>query len=128
MSEPDPDAAPRRRFVDPSYRPMCGTLAEVRAGIDALDSQLVALVARRAMLVMDATRFKRNAAEAAAPARQAAVFEKVRLLAAHHDRGFPGLPDVVEATWRTMVASFVAREQALLDKTEPIEEDGDRTP
>jgi isochorismate pyruvate lyase len=127
MSEPNPDAAPCRRFVDPAYRPMCATLTEVRAGIDALDTQLVELVARRAMLVMDATRFKRDAAEAAAPARQAAVFEKVRALAQRHDCGFPGLPDVVEATWRTMVAGFVAREQALLDETRTIQ-DGDETP
>ena len=41
MSEPNPDAAPCRRFVDPAYRPMCATLAEVRAGIDVLDTQLV---------------------------------------------------------------------------------------
>jgi isochorismate pyruvate lyase len=127
VSEPDPDAKPCRRFVDPAYRPMCATLAEVRAGIDALDAQLVALVAQRAMLVMDATRFKRDAGEAAAPARQAAVFAKVRVLAHRHDRGFPGLPDVVEATWRTMVTGFVAREQALLDKTRTIEY-GDDTP
>jgi isochorismate pyruvate lyase len=127
MSEPDPNVPPCRRFVDPGYRPVCATLAEVRAGIDALDAQLVELVARRAMLVMDATRFKRDAAEAAAPARQAVVFEKVRALAQRHDRGFPGLPDVVEATWRTMVAGFVAREQALFDKTLRIE-DGEETP
>lgn len=127
MSEPDPKAPPRRRFVDPGYRPLCASLDDVRAGIDAIDEQLVALVAQRAMLVMDATRFKRDAAEAAAPARQQQVFARVRAAAHRYDRGFPGLPDVVEATWRTMVAGFVAREQALLERTEPID-DGDPTP
>jgi len=122
MSEPDPLAPPRRRFKDPAYRPLCPSLAEVRRGIDALDEQLVALLAQRAMLVMDATRFKRDAAEAAAPARQAAVFERARALAHRYDRGFPGLPDVVEATWRAMVAAFVAHEQALLARTDPIDE------
>ena len=117
--EPDPDARPVRRFADPSYVPLCASLAEVRAGIDALDAQLVELVARRAMLVKDATRFKRDAAQAAAPARQAAVYTRVRALAQPHATAFPGLPDVVEATWRTMVGGFVAREQALLADTLP---------
>lgn len=126
MSEPDPRAAPLRRFVDPPWPPVCGTLAEVRAGIDALDAQLVALVARRAVLVRDATRFKLDAAQAAAPARQAAVRARVRALAAAHEAEFPGLADVVEATWRTMVGAFVAREQALLERTEFLE-DGDAT-
>jgi isochorismate pyruvate lyase len=99
--------------------PRCATLGEVRAGIDALDAQLVELIARRALLVMDATRFKRDAAQAAAPARQAAVYARVRSLAEPHAGAFPGLPDLVEATWRTMVGGFVAREQALLAQTVP---------
>lgn len=119
QGEPDPDARPVRRFADPAYVPLCATLAEVRAGIDALDARLVELVAQRARLVKDATRFKRDAAQAAAPARQAAVFLRVRALAQPHAAAFPGLPDVVEATWRTMVGGFVAREQALLADTLP---------
>jgi isochorismate pyruvate lyase len=124
MSEPDPQALARRRFADPAYRPLCGTLAEVRAGIDALDAQLIELLARRAELVMDATRFKRDAAEAAAPARQAQVYARVRSLAQRRPCAFPGLADVAEATWRAMVAAFVAREQALLAATEPIADAG----
>jgi isochorismate pyruvate lyase len=120
--EPDPRAPARRRFTAPPWPPVCATLAEVRAGIDALDAQLVALLARRALLVRDATRFKRDAAQAAAPARQAEVFARVRALAAPHDADFPGLPDVAEATWRAMVGAFVAREQALLDRTEALDE------
>jgi isochorismate pyruvate lyase len=120
MSEPDPRAPACRRFVDPAYRPLCGTLAEVRAGIDALDDQLIELLARRADLVMDATRFKRDAGEAAAPARQAQVYARARALAQRRRCAFPGLDDVAEATWRAMVAAFVAREQALLAATEPI--------
>lgn len=120
MSEPDPDARPVRRFVDPAYVPRCATLGEVRAGIDAIDRELVDLIARRARLVKDATRFKRDAAQAAAPARQAEVFARVRALAGHHADAFPDLPDLVETTWRTMVAGFVAREQALLSATVPV--------
>lgn len=127
MSEPDPHAPARRRFTDAGYAPLCASLAELRAGIDAIDDQVVALLARRAMLVMDATRFKRDAHEAAAPARQRQVFERVRGAAHRYDPGFPGFPDLVEATWRTMVAGFVAHEQALLARTEPIDE-GDTNP
>jgi isochorismate pyruvate lyase len=47
----------------------------------------------------------------AAPARQAEVFARARTLAARHDRGFEGLADVTEATYRAMVAAFVANEQ-----------------
>lgn len=117
--DPDPDRPAVRRFADPAYVPLCATLAEVRAGIDAIDAELVALVARRAALVNDATRFKRDAAQAAAPARQAVVYAWVRTLAERYADAVPGLPDVVEATWRTMVAGLVAREQALLEATVP---------
>ncbi len=123
---PDPDARPVRRFADPAYVPRCATLAEVRAGIDALDVRLVERIALRAMLVKDATRFERDAAQAAAPARRAAVYARVRALAGPHSDAFPGLPDLVEATCRTMVGGFVARERALLPDTLPEPDQEDR--
>ncbi|RPH58343.1 MAG: chorismate mutase [Burkholderiales bacterium] len=118
--EPDPYGKPLRRFRDPAYRPLVGNLAEVRAAIDRLDEQIVELVAERAMYVKDAARFKADASQVAAPARQAQVFAKVRGLAARHDRGFEGLEDVVEATWRAMVAAFVAQEARHFDDMEPL--------
>lgn len=109
-TEPDPQRAPCWRFADPAYRPLASTLAEVRAGIDALDDRIVALIAQRAMYVKDAARFKRDLHQVAAPARQAQVYAGVRALAQRHDRGFDGLPDVVEAAYRAMVAAFIAQE------------------
>jgi isochorismate pyruvate lyase len=100
-----------RQFADPAYLPLCESLQEIRAGIDELDEQIVALLAHRAMFVKDAARFKANSFQVSAPARQAQVFEKARALATKSNLGFTGLEDVVEATYRTMVAEFIAAEQ-----------------
>ena len=112
MNEPNTDSGPVFAFSDPAYRPLAANLAEVRAHIDRLDDAIVALIAERAMYVKDAARFKRDAHQVAAPARQAQVFERVRKLAEKHDRGFEQLADVVESTYRAMVPAFIATEQS----------------
>ena len=119
--EPATSAAPVRRFTDPAYQPLAATLAEVRANIDRLDDRIVALIAERAMYVKDATRFKRDAFQVNAPARQAEVFAKVRALADKHNRGFSTLPDVTEAAYRALVAAFIANEQSYFAQTEALE-------
>ena len=118
--EPAADRPALRRFKDPGYVPAAATLRELRGQIDQLDRDIVRLLAQRARCVKDATRFKLDAHQASAPARQAEVFEKVRMLAQAQGDAFPGLPDVVEATYRSMVAAFIAAEQQLLDQTEMI--------
>ena len=74
----------------------------------------------RAWCVRDATRFKRDAFQVAAPERQQAVFARVRALAAERAGEFPELPDVVEAAYRVLVAGFVAGEGRFFFETEPI--------
>jgi isochorismate pyruvate lyase len=96
------------------------TLGALRERIDALDAQIVALLAERALCVRDATRFKRDAFQVAAPERQAAVFARVRALAAERAAEFPSLPDVVEAAYRVLVAGFIAGEERFFAETEPI--------
>ena len=118
--EPAVAAGPVRRFKDPAYVEVAATLGELRERIDSLDEQIVTLLAQRAACVRDATRFKRDAFQVAAPARQAQVFERVRALAAARDSAFPGLPDIVEATYRAMVAGFVAAEGQLFHETDTI--------
>jgi isochorismate pyruvate lyase len=118
--EPPVDAPPVRRFLDPAYRPQAATLGELRAKIDAIDSQVVELLASRALCVRDATRFKGDEFAVAAPARQTAVFARVRELATPHADAFPGLADVVESTYRALVAGFVAAEGRLFSETEPV--------
>ena len=89
MQEPDTQGRPLREYLDPDYRPLCATLADVRANIDRLDDQIVKLIAERAMYVKDAARFKRDAYQVSAPARQAEVFEKARRLAERHNQASP---------------------------------------
>lgn len=111
MQEPDTHGAPLREYTDPAYRLLCANLADVRANIDRLDDEIVRLIAERAMYVKDAARFKRDAFQVSAPARQAQVFDKARALAERHNRGFANLEQVVDATYRAMVAAFIANEQ-----------------
>ncbi len=118
--EPRAEAAPVRRFRDPDYRPQAATLGALREKIDALDAQIVALLAERALCVRDATRFKRGAFQVAAPERQAAVFARVRSLAEAHGADFPSLPDVVETAYRVLVAGFIAGEERFFAETEPM--------
>lgn len=119
-NEPATTGGPVRRFRDPAYVPLAANLGEVRANIDRLDDAIVALLAERAMYVKDATRFKRDAHQVSAPARQAEVFAKVRALAERHNRGFENLPEVVDAAYRALVAAFIANEQLYFNQTETI--------
>ena len=122
--EPDPQGVPLRRFTDPDYRPLAADLAALRAEIDRIDEQVVRLLAERAMYVKDAARFKRDAYQVSAPARQAQVFARVRALAERHqpafNGGFAGLPEVVEAAYRALVAGYIACEQNYFGLTEAI--------
>jgi isochorismate pyruvate lyase len=123
--EPDATGAPVRRFTDPAYRPLAADLAGIRREIDRIDDAVVRLLAERAMYVKDAARFKRDAFQVSAPARQAQVYTHVRELAERHqpafNGGFEGLPEVVEAAYRTLVAGYIASEQKYFGQTEAIQ-------
>lgn len=119
--EPPVDAPAVRRFRDPSIAPQAETLGALRQKIDGLDQQIVELIAARAWCVRDATRFKRNSFEVSSPQRQAEVFARVRELAGAHAGQFPALPDIVEATYRVLVAGFIAAEERFFAETEPID-------
>jgi chorismate mutase/predicted N-acetyltransferase YhbS len=83
-------------------------LAEVRSRIDAIDGDLVDLLARRQALVQRAARFKTGRDALRAPERVAAIIEAIRLRAAK-----TGLsPDVAEAIWRAMITGLVDIELA----------------
>ncbi len=118
--EPATDSPAVRRFTDPAYRPIAANLAQIREGIDRIDEQIVALLAQRAALVQDATRFKADAFQVSAPARQAQVFARVRALAEAQPNLFPRFATIVESTYRTLVAGFVDCEQAFFAGTEPV--------
>jgi isochorismate pyruvate lyase len=86
----------------------CNSLEEVRGAIDALDRQLVHLLAERRGLVLQAGRFKKTDQEVRAPARVEQVIAKVRGLAAAE-----GIePDLVEALYRQLIAGFIELKRA----------------
>jgi len=78
-------------------------LGEVRGAIDAIDRRIVALVAERQGWVERAGALKRDERGVRAPDRVEQVVATVRSLAAEAD----GSPDVVERTYRAMIAAFV---------------------
>ena len=84
----------------------CTSLEEVRAHIDAIDRQIVKLLAERGGFVSQAARFKKNTEEVKAPQRVEQVISKVRALSEE----LGGNPHVIEATYRTMIAAFTDAE------------------
>jgi isochorismate pyruvate lyase len=120
-TEPDPLGPPLRKFRDPKYQAQARNLADLRTQIDDLDESIIALLAKRAMLVKDAARFKADHYQVAAPQRQAEVFSKARQRAIRHNPGFEGFEDVVEQGYRTLVAQFIAKEARYFDQLIAIE-------
>lgn len=84
----------------------CRSLDEVREQIDRIDRAMLGLLAERGAYVRQAAGFKRDAAEVAAPQRVAQILERLRQRAGELGAD----PDVAEATWRAMIAAFIARE------------------
>lgn len=79
------------------------SIDEVRTHIDALDSQLVALIAQRGECVKAAAAFKTDRQAVQAPARVEAVITKVKAHAAQ--TGLP--PVIIETVYRAMIAAFI---------------------
>ncbi|MFF4182008.1 chorismate mutase [Streptomyces sp. NPDC001691] len=72
---------------------------ELRLSIDALDRQIIALLAQRTSVVRELTEFKNDEETVRSPGRVAQVIEKVRRIAA--DEGMP--PGIAEAVYRTLI-------------------------
>ena len=89
----------------------CETLEEVRAGIDGLDRELLALLGRRAGYVHAAARFKSDAQAVRAPERFRAMLERRRAWA--QEEGLD--PEVVAQLFTLLVEYFIRREQAVVD-------------
>lgn len=82
------------------------SLDDVRAAIDRIDDQIVALLAQRQAQVEAAATFKADDAGVRAPARRAALLARIRDRAV--EEGVD--PDVVAATFTAMVDAFIALE------------------
>ena len=84
----------------------CRTMVEVRAGVDALDRELVALVARRFAYMRAAARIKSDRGMVRDEERKAAV-----IAAAQAEAQALGAPaERIAALWEALVESSIAYE------------------
>lgn len=81
----------------------CKNLDEVRDGIDAIDRQIVGLLAERSGYIEQAARLKHSADEIEVPERVEEVVNNVRGLATEYGMS----PDIAEDVYRVMVARFI---------------------
>lgn len=93
--------------ADPVKEPTdCTTMAEVRAGVDQVDAELVALLARRFGYMDAAARIKSDRDSVRDEVRKAQVIANARRAAL--DLRIP--QDVIAAMWETLVEGSIAYE------------------
>lgn len=86
----------------------CADMNEIRAEIDALDQEVIALLAQRFEYVKSAAKFKKNPDQVQAKARFESMLAQRRIWAEH-----AGLsPAVIEKMFRDLVTWFIAQEMA----------------
>jgi isochorismate pyruvate lyase len=90
----------------------CTSMVEVRAGIDALDRELVALIATRMRYMDAAARIKPHRADVRDEERKAQVIANAR--GAASELGAP--PALVEALWEVLVEGSIAYEFEQFDR------------
>ena len=90
----------------------CTTMTEVREGIDALDREIVALIAARMGYMGAAARIKSYRADVRDEQRKAEVIANARRAAA--ELGVP--PDLAEALWEVLVEGSIAFELEQFDR------------
>ena len=92
--------------------PDCTTMAEVRAGVDQVDHEMVALLARRFAYMDAAARIKGARGEVRDEARKAQVIANVRASACA-----AGVPEEMAARlWDDLVEASIAYELAAFDR------------
>lgn len=90
----------------------CADMAEVRAGVDAVDAELIALIGRRFAYMRAAARIKPDRAAVRDEARKAAV-----IAAARRGARAAGIPeDVIGEVWERLVEGSIAYELAEWDR------------
>ncbi|SEM77884.1 chorismate mutase [Palleronia pelagia] len=90
----------------------CATMAELRTQIDALDAELIALLAERATYIDRAIALKPGEGiRARAEDRVAEVVANVRALAQARDLD----PDLAERLWSELIEWSIARERREID-------------
>lgn len=98
-----------RDTIDPQA---CTTMREVRAGVDAVDRALIALLARRFGYMDAAARIKPDRALVRDEARKAEVITNVRA----HARA-AGIPEeAIGEIWESLVEASIAYELGAFDR------------
>ncbi len=110
----DVNNAPMAVAIDARVAPeACGSMAEVRHGVDALDRALVSLLAERQRYMDAAARIKPSRDVVHDDARIEDVVRKV--LAAAGPAGLS--PAIAEPVWRTLIDRCIAHEFDSWDRT-----------
>jgi len=91
----------------------CQTMAEVRAGVDAVDRQLVRLIATRQGYMEAAARIKPDRDSIRDEARIEQVLENVQRLS--WEMGLSWF--IAEPVWRTLIERCIAHEFEVFDQT-----------
>jgi len=99
-------------MTNPLAGPDCTTMAEVRAGVDQVDRELVALLARRFAYMDAAARIKPTRDAVRDEGRKAQVIANVRALAGDAD-----LPvEALAGLWDQLVEASIAYELEAYDR------------
>lgn len=107
MADPDAHSSPAPDTSAPAPTD-CVNMADVRAGVDALDRTLVSLLAQRQGYMEAAARIKPALADVRVPWR---IEQVVSNVLAEADR--VGLsPRIAEPVWRTLIERCIVHEQA----------------
>ena len=89
----------------------CRTMAEVRAGVDALDAEIVALLATRFAFMDAAARIKGERGQVRDEPRKAQVIANAQAVAAETGAPVP----VIGALWDQLVEASIAYELTKFD-------------
>lgn len=89
----------------------CTNMAEVRAAIDALDREIVPMIAKRVRYIEAAGRIKNDRNKVHDDARIEDVVQKALAVAATCDAP----ASIIEATYRAMIAACIAYEFTVFD-------------
>jgi len=90
----------------------CNTMAEVRAGVDAVDRELVTLILKRQAYMEAAARIKEDRAAVYDAVRIEDVVAKVKAEAVKQGLNV----DIAEPVWREMIKQSIAYEFKAWDK------------
>lgn len=84
----------------------CQGMEDIRQAIDAIDTDIVSLIARRAQYVHEAAKFKKSEAAVKDAGRVARVLKSKRALAEE----LGASPDLIEKLYKSMIDFFIAEE------------------